>query len=167
MSRGFVKEGDQEEIPLVTPRAFLPFGAINHITPNGLKELRQEQQLLVKELKTLNEQSNKDNRVQINFITSKLGLLEERINSARVVDLLNQPQNEVHFGATITLFEKKEDCECQYQIVGVDEANVSQNKVSFLSPIAKVLLNKKTGDEITLQTPKGKRILKIEAITYQ
>jgi len=96
-----------------------------------------------------------------------LYLLEERINSARIVDLSNQPQNEIHFGATITLFKKKEDCECQYQIVGVDEANVSQNKVSFLSPIAKVLLNKKAGNEIALQTPQGKRIMKVEAIEYQ
>jgi len=68
-----------------------------------------------------------------------------------MVDLSTQPQNEIHFGATITLFKQEENCECQYQIV--DEADVSQNKISFLSPIAKVLRNKKVGDIITLQTP--------------
>ena len=167
MSRGFVKEGDQEEAPLVTPRATIPAGAINYVTPNGLKELQQEQILLIEERKTLIEQLDENNRVQINYLTAKLNLLEERINSARTVDLKNQPQNEIHFGATITLFKKEENCKCQYQIVGVDEANVSENKVSFLSPLAKVLLSKKTSDVITLQTPTGDRIMKVLAIEYQ
>jgi len=167
MSRGFAKEGDQEEAPLVTPRAYLPAGVVNYVTPNGIKELKHERNLLIEERKLLTEQFNENNRVQINFITSRLHLLEDRINSARIVDLSNQPQNEIHFGARITLFKNKEDYESQYQIVGVDEANVSQNKVSFLSPIAKVLLNKRAGDVITLQTPNGKVIMKIEAIEYQ
>lgn len=167
MSRGFVKEGDQEETPLVTPRAFLPAGVVNYVTPNGLKELKHERELLEQERELLKEQANENNRVQINYIASKLRLLDERIHSARIVDLSNQAQNKVHFGATITLFKKEEDCESQYQIVGVDEANVSKNKVSFLSPLAKVLLNKITGDEIILQTPKGKRFMKIVAIEYQ
>ncbi|MBL1214333.1 MAG: transcription elongation factor GreA [Ignavibacteriae bacterium] len=167
MSRGFVKEGDQEETPLVTPRAHLPAGVLNYVTPNGLKELEHERNLLVEERKTLIEQDSENNRVQINYITAKLGLLEERISSAKLVELSNQPQNKVYFGATITLYKTKEDCESQYQIVGVDEADVSKNKVSFLSPIAKALINKKVGDEIILQTPKGKRFMKIEAIDYK
>ena len=166
MSRGFVKEGDQEEAPLVTPRAYLPIGVVNYVTENGLKELKQEQNCLIEERKVLIEQSYENNRVQINYLTAKLNLIEERINSARIVDLSNQPQNKIHIGATITLTKKKEDSKFQYQIVGVDEANVSQNKVSFLSPVAKVLLNKKVGDEIELQTPNGKLTMKIEAIHY-
>lgn len=167
MSRGFVKEGDQEEVPLVPPRAHLPVGVVNYVTPNGLKELQQEQELFVQERKELIAQSGTNNRVQINYISARLGLLEERINSARVVDLSSQPQNEIRFGATITILEEKEDGRSKYQIVGVDEADVSQNKVSFLSPFAKVLINKKAGDVITLNTPKGKRVMKIEAVEYQ
>ncbi|HNP17554.1 MAG TPA: GreA/GreB family elongation factor [Fulvivirga sp.] len=167
MSRGFVKEGDQEETPLVTPRAHLPAGVTNFVTPNGLEELNEEQSVLIEERKALSEQSKENNRVQINYITAKLSLLEQRINTARVVDLANQPQDEVHFGATITLFKKEEDCECTYQIVGVDEVNIAQDKISFLSPLAKALLTKKVGDEIVLQTPKGKRIMKILTIAYQ
>lgn len=167
MSRGFVKEGDQEEIPLVPPRAYLPNGVANYVTPNGFEELKTERNSLIDERRILKEQSIESNRVQINYITAKLRLLEERINSAKIVDLANQTQNEVHFGATISLYKEEEDCISQYQIVGVDEANVSQNKVSFLSPIAKILRNKKTGDKITLQTPKGKINMRIEAIDYQ
>ena len=167
MSRGFVKEGDQEEIPLVPPRAYLPNGVTNYVTPNGFKELRHEQNSLISERKILKEQSAESNRVQINYITAKLRLLEERINSSKIVDLANQTQNEVHFGAIISLYKEEENCKAQYQIVGVDEANISQNKVSFLSPIAKILQNKKVGDKITLQTPKGKINMGIEAIDYQ
>ena len=167
MSRGFVKEGDQEEIPLVPPRAHLPNGVTNYVTPNGFEELKNEQNSLIEERNVLKEQSAENNRVQINFINAKLRLLEDRINSAKIVDLTNQNQDEVLFGATITLLIEEENCKFQYQIVGVDEANVSKNKVSFLSPIAKILRNKKTGDKITLQTPKGNTNMKIEAINYQ
>jgi len=72
MSRGFVKEDDQEEIPMVSPWADLSFGVVNYVTVNGLKELMFEQNLLVEEQKTLIEQSNEINRVQINYITAKL-----------------------------------------------------------------------------------------------
>lgn len=166
MSRGFVKEGDQEETPLVIPRAYLPAGVINYVTPNGLVELKNEKNLLIKERKIVKQQSTENNRVQINYINSKLNLLEERISSARLADVSNQSQDEVHFGATVTLFKMKENSKCKYQIVGVDEATISQNKISFLSPIARALLSKKAGDEITLQLPKGKRIMRIEAIEY-
>ena len=49
MSRGFVKEGDQEETPLVTPRVHLPPGVTNYVTPHGLEELKQEHKSLVDE----------------------------------------------------------------------------------------------------------------------
>lgn len=166
MSRGFVKEGDQEDIPIIPQRAPLPYGVANHVTANGLKELEREQHLLIEQQKSLIEQSSEINRVEINYIKGKLTLLEDRINSARVVDLSTQPQNEIHFGATITLSQENEEYKAKYQIVGVDEADVSQNKISFLSPIAKELRNKKVGDIIELQTPLGKRYMKIEVIEY-
>ena len=49
MSRGFVKEGDQEEVPMVLPRAFLPSGTPNYVTPEGLKKLQDEMESLKKE----------------------------------------------------------------------------------------------------------------------
>ncbi len=166
MSRGFVKEGDQEDVPLVTPRANLPYGVTNYVTPKGFEELKQEQKSLFDERKILSDESSENNRVQINYLTAKLHLLEERINSAKIVDLAKQPQNEIHFGAIVELFKEEENCECQYQIVGVDEANTTLNKISFLSPIAKVLLNNKVGEQVILKTPKGNRKMRIEAINY-
>lgn len=51
MSRGFVKEGDQEEVPIVIPRANLPDGVTNYVTPNGFEELKQEHKSLIEEQK--------------------------------------------------------------------------------------------------------------------
>lgn len=167
MSRGFVREGDQEETPLVPPRAHLPAGVVNYVTPSGLQALKDEEEALTQERAALIAQSIESNRVQINYLSSKLGLLLERLNAARVVDLNEQPQDEVQFGATVTLYKEQEKCESTYQIVGVDEANVAQNKVSFLSPLARVLQNKKAGETITLKTPKGERIMKVMKVEYR
>ena len=166
MSRGFVREDDQEDTPIVPPRAALPAGVSNYVTPNGLSELKMEEESMSEELKSLIEESAESNRIQINFTTAKLRLLEERIRSAIVVDVANQVQNEVHFGAKITVYKESEKSEFQYQIVGVDEANISQNKVSFLSPIAKALRNKKLGDALILKTPQGSSSMKIVKIEY-
>ena len=111
MSRGFLKEGDQEDIPLVTPRVPLPPGASNYVTPNGFDDLKLEQKSLIEERKILMEQSPEQNHVQINYLSAKLHLLDERINSAKIVDLARQPQNEIHFGSIVTLFKEVEDCE--------------------------------------------------------
>lgn len=166
MSRGFVKEGDQEETPIVPPRVHLPAGVTNYVTHHGYDALKQEQTELVEERRILKEQSTDLNRVQINYLSAKLLLLEERIHSAKVIDLTLQPTHEIHFGARVTLYKEEEKCNCQYQIVGVDEANISKNKISFLSPMARVLLNKKIGEKVTLQTPKGNRIMQVEKIEY-
>ena len=166
MSRGFVREEDQEETPLVTPRADLPVGTINYVTANGFEELMAEQQSLVEEQKILIAESKDSNRVQINYLSSKLNLLIERIVSAKLVYGTSQNKKKVLFGATVTLLEKKGNSESKYQIVGVDEANISINKISFLSPLAKVLMNKKVGDLVTLQTPNGERVMEVLRIEY-
>lgn len=166
MSSAFVKEGDQEEVPIVPARANLPAGVTNYVTQNGFKQLQNERDALVKEQNALKARSAEDNRVQINFIAAKLQLLDQRINSAKIVDPATQPKNEVRFGAVVTLYKIEEDCECQYQIVGVDEADASANKISFLSPFARVLLNKKIGEKAVLKTPKSERKMEVIGIDY-
>lgn len=75
MSRGFVKEDDQEEVPIIPPRAALPVNAINYVTPNGMAELHNEK----KELEILRKQlSNTDEqqlRRDASVIDGKLNLL--------------------------------------------------------------------------------------------
>ena len=167
MSRAFVKEGDQEDIPVVAPRAFLPEGIINYVTPTGWEQLKQERQLLQAEQDALKSLSVEDNRIKINYLAAKLQLLDERISISQVVELKDQSNDRVRFGATVKLYKEEEDCYCEYQIVGVDEADIHQHKVSFLSPIAKALLNRTVGDNIILKTPNGERHMEIETISYK
>ena len=161
MSRGFVKEGDQEDVPMLTPRAFLPAGVENFVTSVGMEELKAEREEILRERKQYEGVDNNDARVNNNYLTGKLRLLEERIHSARVLDYDPQRQNDVAFGATIKFKNLKNDQIAQYQIVGVDEANIMKGKISFLSPLSKVLMNKKAGEIVSFNTPQGEMQMEI------
>lgn len=166
MSRGFVKEDDQEEVPMVPPRAHLPEGVTNYVTRAGMDALLAEKQGLTDEREKLDISSENERRIAVNHINAKLQLLNNRIAEAKVIDLKEQPQDEIRFGATITLkIEGTKDIQT-FQIVGVDEANISKGKISFLSPLARVLTNKKVGDKVTLKRPKGDRVFEIMDIAY-
>lgn len=167
MSRGFIKEDDQEEIPLVPPRAHLPEGVTNYVTQVGMDELLDERQRLTEERDNVGSTSEKERRIAFNHINAKLQLLNSRIAEAKIVNLSEQPQNEVMFGALVTLRVEASNTIQTFQIVGVDEANVSKGKISFLSPLAQVLLNKKVGDKAILKLAKENRVFEIMDIAYR
>lgn len=166
MSRGFVKEEDQEEVPMVPPRADLPEGAINYVTQVGMDELLGERERLITERDGLDNTNEKEKRITTNYINAKLQLLNNRILTAKIVDLSTQPQNEVRFGAVVTLKIGSDKNLQHYQIVGVDEADISKRKISFLSPIAKLLTDKQVGDIAVLKLAKEDRSFKIMNIEY-
>src|SRR5699024_2746991 len=87
MSRGFVKEEDQEEAPMVPPRAALPEGITNYVTPTGYRALQEEKKLLKEEQKNLPHENETERRRASMAIDGKLKLLNQRIRSARVLDL--------------------------------------------------------------------------------
>lgn len=166
MSRGFVKDGDQEEVPIVPPRAFLPEGEINYVTQVGMNELLTEKENLIYEKENLAITDEDDKRVALNFINAKLYLLDNRIDTAIIVDLNEQPQNEVRFGAHVTIKIEKDKIKT-FQIVGVDETDVSKGKISFISPLAKVLTNKTIGDKVILKRPDKDIVYEILDISYR
>lgn len=166
MSRGFIKEGDQEEIPVLTPRAYLPDGVANYVTQVGMDELLLEKQMLINNKDHLDVTNENDRRIALNHINAKLQLLNDRILTAKIIDLDKQSQDEVWFGASVTLKEDNEIKLKRYQIVGVDEADVFKGKISFISPIAKILLSKKVGDQAVLKLPNRDRIFEIVEIAY-
>ena len=167
MSRGFVKEDDQEEVPIVPQRAYLPVGVTNFVTPFGINQLLAEKQMLVNEKNNLNNANENEKRIALNYINAKLQLLNNRIVEAKIVNLNEQPQNEIRFGATITLRIEVSRNIQTFQIVGVDEANISKGKVSFISPIAKVLINKKIGDKVILKQARKDIVFEIIDISYR
>ena len=164
MSRGFVKEDDQEEAPIIPPRAALPAGETNYVTPNGLKELKEEEEKLIAERANLDKENETERRRAQAVIDGNLKLLRERISTARVLDPKEQPEDEVRFGA---LVELKQNGNIQkFQIVGVDEADVKKQKIAFVAPIAKAVTGKKVGDKIDFKLGEEIRKLEILKITY-
>lgn len=166
MSRGFVNEDDQEEVPFIAPRADLPVGEINYVTQIGMDELLEERDIFIYEREHLENSNEKDKRITTNFLNAKIQLLNERISSAQIIDLEKQPKDEVRFGAYVTLKFEDQSKPQKYQIVGVDEANISKGKISFISPIAKLLTNRKVGEQAVLKLADRERLFEIVDITY-
>lgn len=167
MSRGFVKEEDQEEAPFIPPRAALPPGVTNYVTPSGLEALRQEKVQLEKEWAALENLSETESRRSRAVIDGKLDLLNERIHSARVLKPEEQPQDEVRFGAFVSLKDLNSGDLQEFQIVGVDEADVKQKKISFVAPIVKAIVGKKKGETAEFSLGQEKKELEIRKITYK
>ena len=167
MSRGFVKEDDQEEIPIVPQRAYLPEGVTNFVTRTGMDQLLAEKDALIGEKDNLTGTNEQEKRIALNYINVKLQLLNQRIAEARVVDLKEQPQNEIRFGAMVTIRTEASGKPQIFQIVGVDEANIAKGKISFISPLAKALINRKVGDRITLKRDREDIVYEIMDIAYR
>lgn len=153
MSRGFVKEGDQEEVPMILPRAFLPSGVTNYVTPEGLRLLHDEMESLKEEWAAAGS-----NYVTKNYLDAKMRLLTERISSAVVIDTTKANPDVVSFGMYVRYNDKT------IRIVGVDEADASKGLVSFLSPIAKSLIGKKKGDKFEIKVPRGTETIEIQEV---
>ena len=153
MSRGFVKEGDQEEVPMILPRAFLPSGVTNYVTPEGLRLLQNEMESLKEEWTAAGS-----NYVTKNYLDAKMRLLSERISSAVVIDTTKTNPDIVSFGMYVRYNDKT------IRIVGVDEADASKGLISFLSPIAKSLIGKKKGDKFEIKVPRGTETIEIQEV---
>jgi len=166
MSRGFVKEDDQEEIPIVRPRAHLPDGVVNYVTQVGMNELLAEKQMLVKEKNNLDSSNEDEKRIALNHINARLQLLNNRIVTAKIIMVNEQAPDEIRFGALIKLKIEANKNIQTFQIVGSDEADISKGKISFTSPLAKVLINKRIGDKAILKRGQEDLVFEIIDIAY-
>lgn len=164
MSRGFVKESDQEEPILVPPRANLPENETNYVTPYGKKMLEDEKSALEKQRAELNTKDETERRRELSLIDGKLKLLIERIKTAQVIEPKTQNQTEVRFGATVKF--KINGNHQEFQIVGVDEANVKEKKIAFISPLAKAMTSKRVGDTFEFKLGNETRNVEILDLKY-
>lgn len=156
-------------------------GTKNYITPKGLEKLKSEyHELFHVERPKLVETiawaaSNGDRSENADYIYGKrrlreidrrLGFLGHRLELAEVVDPSQVKSTHVVFGATVTIMDEDEKV-FVYQIVGEDETEASSGKISWKSPMAKALLGKKTGDDVTVQKPQSEEVFSIEKIEYK
>lgn len=166
MSRGFVKEDDQEEAPMIPPRAALPEEVTNYVTPGGLRELHKEREDLEEEIANLTELNELERRRSLALLNGKLNLLLSRINTAHILEPEEQNHEEIRFGALVTYTLATSEKPVEIQIVGVDEADVKKGKIAFIAPIAKALTGKKEGEEAILDLGDETRHLKIKKVSY-
>ncbi len=179
MSRGFVKEDDAQTPPIIPPRAALPPGTPNYVTPRGLALLRAE--LAALEAERAQAEANHDNDTdrthQLSLYNGRLALLAERLASAKVVDPAGQPAREVRFGATVTLRTvrggnhkpgaEKGPFERTFTIVGVDEASVAAGRVAFVAPIARAVQGARLGKTVALKLGPTEEVVEVVSISYE
>ncbi len=91
------------------------------------------------------------------FLEGKISELEHKIVCALVIDPKTVNTDSVVFGCTVVLENLDTEAEVQYQLVGPDESDVSQGRISVSSPLGKAMIGKKVDDEIVVQTPGGTR----------
>lgn len=91
---------------------------------------------------------------------------ETKLAAAQIIDPTTFDHDKVVFGATVTVQDADSGEKITYQIVGVDEADISAFKISIESPIARALIGKSEGDEATVKSPKGNRIIEIVRVEY-
>lgn len=183
MSKAFVNENSENDAENDDEAAdALPPSVKNYMTPAGAAALREEYHKLIKvERPKVVETvawaaSNGDRSENGDYIYGKKRLreidrraryLSKRLESAEIVDPARQQGLErVYFGATVT-YGRADGSECIVTLVGVDEADASSNKISWLSPVAKALMKAQEGDNVTLRTPSGSEVLEVIAIEYR
>lgn len=106
-------------------------------------------------------------REQQGFIEGRIREIEHKLANAQVIDVANLPRiGKVVFGVTVQLVDVDNDSEARYQIVGEDEADIKQSRISINSPIARALIGKEEGDEVRVQTPGGVKTFEIVEILY-
>lgn len=99
-------------------------------------------------------------------IDRRVRFLRKRLERVQVVDPASQlRRDQVFFGATVT-YAREDDSEVTITIVGVDEADASTGRISWVSPVARALLGRRIGDTVRLRTPQGAEEIEVVAIRY-
>jgi len=101
------------------------------------------------------------------FNEGRIKDMEDKLARAQVIDTAAIVSDKVVFGACVELIDVESGAEVLYQIVGVDEADIEQGKVSITSPIARALIGKEPGDVAAVQAPGGVREYEIQAVEYR
>ncbi len=107
-------------------------------------------------------------REQQSFIEGRIKDIEAKLSNAQIIDVKTlNAEGRVVFGATVDVMDIDRDEELTYQIVGEDEADVKQGRVSVTSPLARSLIGKEEGDVAVLDAPGGQRELEILEVRYE
>ncbi len=100
------------------------------------------------------------------FIESRVAELNSKVSRAQIIDTSTISGKTVKFGATVTVVDEDDDSEMKFQIVGEDEADIKEKRLSVGSPLARALIGKKVGDEVEVATPSGGKFYELLKVQY-
>lgn len=169
MSKAFTRESDDApERPFAAPLpSALPPGAKNYLTVDGERRLRAElehlQQTERPRLVALAEGSEEKRKLPV--VDQRIHQLQRSLQTAVVTPSPGAVEDRVCFGATVTV--RQGTGEEIYRIVGVDEVDIDRGWVSWLSPIARALLNSRRGQKVRFKFPSGEEELEILSVVYE
>jgi transcription elongation factor GreB len=156
-------------------------GKPGYITPSGYRSLQeeaerlwtQERPRLVKAVAIAAAEGDRSENAEYIYgkrklaeIDRRLTFLGKRLDVLKVVDQPPAADGRVYFGAWVTL-EDEEGQQSRYRVVGSDETDAGEKKISIESPLARALLQKRIGDEVVVQRPKGEITYLIVSVDYE
>src|SRR6476646_4381668 len=182
MSKAFVKETDDADIEPADDAPAITVGVKNYMTPEGHRRMQEELRRLMREERPKvvevvawaagngDRSENGDyiyGKKRLREIDSRIRFLTKRLEVAEIVDPQRQKnRDQVFFGATVT-YADRDGTEKTVTIVGIDEADLDQGQVSWVSPIARALMKAHEGDVVELRTPSGIEPIEIIEIRYR
>jgi transcription elongation factor GreA len=151
------------------------------MTPSGYTKLEAE----LKQLKTV-ERRKISNEIEVarahgdisenaefhaakekqSHVEGRIRIVEDKLARAQVIETGGNPPESVRFGVTVVLSDDDTGEEVQYTITGEDESDLSVGLISVTSPVARALLGKGVGDEVTVRVPKGNRSFEVLEIRF-
>lgn len=161
MSRAFVKEADGDHADNLPERPHSPH--TNYVTPAGFRLLQQRLRDLMERKTLLAGNDDMAAQQQLKQVGRDLRYYEERVERAVVVRPETQPDDKVHFGATVEVRDAQGQVE-SFTIVGEDEADAARGKISWVSPLAAALMDAVVGDVVCWKRPVGDKDLEVLAI---
>jgi len=152
------------------------------ITISGKKKLEQEYNNLLKnerpKIITAIEEARAHGDLKENaeyhaakerqsFIETRIEEISTKLANSEIIDPSKINSDTIKFGATVSLINLDTETLLTYQIVGLDEADVKNKSISYMSPLARALIGKKAGDEISVNTPRGEVNYEVSSVTYK
>jgi transcription elongation factor GreB len=180
MNKAFVKESDDDDDSDVASPA-IPAGTKNYMTPEGHRRLKDELLRLIdverpEVVRVVSWAASNGDRSEngdyiygkrrLREIDRRIRFLTKRLDLAEVVDpSVHHGSDQIFFGATIT-YENHAGEEHTVTIVGIDELDPLNGKISWISPVARALTKAREGDSVMLNTPAGVDELTIISVSY-
>jgi transcription elongation factor GreA len=105
---------------------------------------------------------------QQGFIEARIKDIEGKLSNPQVIDVTTvDAKGKIVFGSTVELFEIESESHIVYTIVGEDEADIKHGRISFTSPIARALIGRSKGDEISFSAPGGEKSYEVIEVRYE